>query len=646
MEPHKTNTEYIIIIIDTDRNNSTTTVSRLRMQQRLFFHTTTRLNFLVRLRGQVPILLLLLLLLLVVVVPQDFLPPVVDAWWTSSHHEVDCFRPRSLGRIVSTTTRGSPDRVIFSRRRRTTTSGLSAVSSFQEDNNNDHAQEVQPPVRLSRPQRKALERQRKQSSFSPKKRKKSTTNQALEQVLVLLSSPNNNTTTPVVYSLLRSAIRHAHKVASASQLEQIYKLLNLHVRYETNYDSSNNNNNHTSPAELWSRFMVAALDTPDADPAWWGINNSSQPPPFPFSPLARLALVRAHLRRDQFSSACQMVQPMMMMVAESVPDDDDSSYQALLDCAAYAFAHNMTQTAVELCQQFQKQKSSLENHHHRRPSIPLNWNKLLKAASQCEAQRRRCAYDTTSLPCNVVYAVLQAMTTTRHPCRMTASTYELLTNALMRRIVFVKGVVRMEDCPADNDIGEVLFWGRSNVGKSSLINAVTNRLNEAYVSQRPGKTQQFNYFAVNDKVGLEKEIKYGDRVWGAADRDCFRIVDAPGYGYAQGVSAAQRQEWMNLTLDMIEHRSSLRVVFHLVSGNEDDGGGVWTEEDAQVQEEIQRRLKNREQAARYVLVRTKIDKSRRSSSYDKKEGDVIYTSAVTKEGVEYIWKYMQLAAEG
>ena len=64
---------------------------------------------------------------------------------------------------------------------------------------------------------------------------------------------------------------------------------------------------------------------------------------------------------------------------------------------------------------------------------------------------------------------------------------------------------------------------------------ITNRKSLAFTSKTPGKTQQFNYFAVNDKPDLERQIRYGDDVGGSKDLDSFYIVDLPGKnGYSLG----------------------------------------------------------------------------------------------------------------
>ncbi len=111
----------------------------------------------------------------------------------------------------------------------------------------------------------------------------------------------------------------------------------------------------------------------------------------------------------------------------------------------------------------------------------------------------------------------------------------------IHEIQFVKGVVRWEGLP-DEGVPEVAFVGRSNVGKSSLLNMVAERKELARTSRTPGKTQQFNYYLVN-------QILY--------------FVDVPGFGYAK-VSKKQRAKWGRFIGEYLTHRVPLRVVFHLV----------------------------------------------------------------------------------
>jgi len=106
---------------------------------------------------------------------------------------------------------------------------------------------------------------------------------------------------------------------------------------------------------------------------------------------------------------------------------------------------------------------------------------------------------------------------------------------------FVKGVVAMSGLPAGDRL-EVCFAGRSNVGKSSLINALTTRKNLARASNTPGRTQEINFFALG-------EARY--------------LVDLPGYGYAEAPLAVVAK-WQALLKRYLSGRANLRRVFVLI----------------------------------------------------------------------------------
>jgi len=108
-------------------------------------------------------------------------------------------------------------------------------------------------------------------------------------------------------------------------------------------------------------------------------------------------------------------------------------------------------------------------------------------------------------------------------------------------VTFVKGATKMGQMPLVR-FPEVAFIGRSNVGKSSLINSLLKRKKLARISGTPGKTQEINFFLVNDR---------------------FHVVDLPGFGYAR-VSKKQRAHWQKLIGSYIMHREQLKVVFQLV----------------------------------------------------------------------------------
>lgn len=106
---------------------------------------------------------------------------------------------------------------------------------------------------------------------------------------------------------------------------------------------------------------------------------------------------------------------------------------------------------------------------------------------------------------------------------------------------FIWGAARPDNLP-DATLSEIAFAGRSNVGKSSLINALTNRKDLARTSNTPGRTQQLNFFKIRDK---------------------FFLVDMPGYGYAK-VSKTQKAEWEELIFSYLRGRPTLRCVMLLV----------------------------------------------------------------------------------
>ncbi len=106
---------------------------------------------------------------------------------------------------------------------------------------------------------------------------------------------------------------------------------------------------------------------------------------------------------------------------------------------------------------------------------------------------------------------------------------------------FIKGAVEWDQLPRDGR-PEVAFVGRSNVGKSSLLNALVGAKKLAYISKKPGKTTEFNFFQIDRR---------------------YYFVDLPGYGYAR-VSKKQREKWAALIERYLNERSTLRGIVHLV----------------------------------------------------------------------------------
>ena len=183
------------------------------------------------------------------------------------------------------------------------------------------------------------------------------------------------------------------------------------------------------------------------------------------------------------------------------------------------------------------------------------------------------------------------------------------------QVDFVKGVVSLDGFPPD-DRPEVCFAGRSNVGKSSLLNAITKRKSLARTSNTPGRTQQINYFSVGNKL---------------------YIVDLPGYGYAKA-PLHEVKKWQKLVFSYMSGRRNLKRIFLLI----DIRHGIKSNDI-----EIMNLLD--EAAVNYQIIFTKCDKIKGQTlenlvmDYTKSLDpqiavypEVIISSAQQKEGIEII----------
>ncbi|MEK7264864.1 MAG: ribosome biogenesis GTP-binding protein YihA/YsxC [Pseudomonadota bacterium] len=139
---------------------------------------------------------------------------------------------------------------------------------------------------------------------------------------------------------------------------------------------------------------------------------------------------------------------------------------------------------------------------------------------------------------------------------------------------FMLGVVSMETLPPEGPV-EIAFAGRSNVGKSSLLNALTGRKNLARASTTPGRTQEINFFSLGGAL---------------------RLVDLPGFGYAKAAKKDARR-WAGLTKDYLRGRQALRRVCLLI----DSRHGL-KEIDAEIMSMLDK------SAVNYQIVLTKSDK--------------------------------------
>jgi len=170
----------------------------------------------------------------------------------------------------------------------------------------------------------------------------------------------------------------------------------------------------------------------------------------------------------------------------------------------------------------------------------------------------------------------------------------------------------------DNQLPEIAFAGKSNVGKSSLINALMNRKSLARTSSQPGKTQTINFYNINDAMYL---------------------VDLPGYGYAK-VSESERAKWGQMIENYLHKSKQLRAVFLLIDIRHAPGANDKTMHDWIIYQGYQP-----------IIIATKLDKLKRSqvqkavkevrTGLGLKADDILIPfSAETKQGRDDIWDLM------
>lgn len=171
----------------------------------------------------------------------------------------------------------------------------------------------------------------------------------------------------------------------------------------------------------------------------------------------------------------------------------------------------------------------------------------------------------------------------------------------------------------ETEYPEVAFAGKSNVGKSSLINALMNRKSYARTSSQPGKTQTINYYNINDAMLL---------------------VDLPGYGYAN-VSPSVKEKWGKMVERYLKQSKQLKQVFLLIDIRHDPSAN-----DKMMYDWI---VAN---GYRPVIIATKLDKIKRSQQDKqvkaiktglglKTEDIIIPVSSETKQNIDKLWEVVE-----
>lgn len=180
-------------------------------------------------------------------------------------------------------------------------------------------------------------------------------------------------------------------------------------------------------------------------------------------------------------------------------------------------------------------------------------------------------------------------------------------------------VIGVTSAIPDTEFPEVAFAGKSNVGKSSLINALMNRKSYARTSSQPGKTQTINFYNINDAMYL---------------------VDLPGYGYANA-SPAVKAKWGKMIEKYLRQSANLKQVFLLVDIRHDP-----SENDKVMYNWIV------DNGFRPVIIATKLDKLKRSqiakhvkavrAGLGLKEDDILIPfSSQTKQGLDELWNTIE-----
>jgi GTP-binding protein len=185
------------------------------------------------------------------------------------------------------------------------------------------------------------------------------------------------------------------------------------------------------------------------------------------------------------------------------------------------------------------------------------------------------------------------------------------------RLEFVRSATRVDQLP--DTPAEVAFVGRSNVGKSSLVNALANRKQLARVSNTPGRTQVINLFSVDARSGAGESAT---------------LVDLPGYGYAKA-SKSTRRDWPAMIEGYLLERDGLAMVFVLI-----DGAIGPTPLDQQMLDWL------RYNHVPHTVVATKGDKVKSSKRDGRRRdlaagclldpGDVVWVSATKGDGIDLL----------
>lgn len=179
---------------------------------------------------------------------------------------------------------------------------------------------------------------------------------------------------------------------------------------------------------------------------------------------------------------------------------------------------------------------------------------------------------------------------------------------------FITSAPNIDKAPPSDKQNEVVFMARSNAGKSSLLNALTNHKGLAKVSSTPGKTRLINYF---DVTFLDRDIN---------EKRYARFVDLPGFGYAK-VSKSMKYDWEKNLTDYIAQRAQIKLFIHLIDCRHPE---------LDIDVDVADFLLNVANESQIILtVFTKIDKlnQKEQSALRRKFPDALMVSSSKKRGI-------------
>lgn len=335
--------------------------------------------------------------------------------------------------------------------------------------------------KLTRPERKAKEREAKARRKNSNHRKHNYAARAA--MLRGKVSPGEGR-----YDLHSNSISTLNKDSSADDvMKAIKRAQNLHDVHDMRaiehflLEKAPKNFAYGYMGSILSRLVVAALHLGEQKLARKALDVRQENYLQSARPMESAAIIRGLLRVHNVSDAfhvldSELALPDASLDLKTEENQELIKYRArsLASIASRHFFENEFSYAIQACNLLTEIGPLVRQAGLSAEDVKMPWERIVQGAAQCESNRRAgktIASDDVDLelPCNLVYAVLGAMTT--FPSDNDDRTYEILSNSLIRRVLFVTGAVNMQGCPTA-DRGEVAFIGRSNVGKSSLVNMV------------------------------------------------------------------------------------------------------------------------------------------------------------------------------